>query len=85
MEHEIYAKKDAEQLAQNKLIEFCKKLQQKGVQIIENNVMIEAGEEFCISDGTIKVIEPMGKPRATTIDEIQQEGQNNDESDGNNP
>lgn len=79
-----YTKEEAVQTAENKLNEFCKNLTQKGVQIIENNVMIVADEKNCRASGTLKVIERIGKGQAAVISEEVQEGQKTDESDGEN-
>lgn len=83
IEKKQYTKAEAEQLAKEKLNEFCEELTQKGVQIIENNVMIVTDGKNCTASGTLKVIEPIGKRKATTITDIPQEGQMTDESDGN--
>ncbi|MCI8483567.1 MAG: sporulation protein YqfD [Lachnospiraceae bacterium] len=82
-EKKRYSKQEAEQAARAKLEEFCAELTQKGVQIIENNVMIVTDGKNCTASGTIKVIEPIGTRKDTTITEIPQEGQIEDESDGN--
>lgn len=78
-----YTKAEAEALARRKLDEFCEKLEQKGVQIIKNNVIIVAEGKSCIARGEIKVMEAIGVRQPTNIEEIQQEGQIADESDGN--
>ncbi len=88
MEPKIYSKTEAETLAGNKLKDFCEKLEQKGVQIIENNVMIVADGKICMASGEIKVIEPVGIRQAGVVediqaDDIQKEGQETNESDGN--
>ena len=69
--------------ANKKLEEFCKELSEKGVQIIENNVMIVTDGKNCTASGDIKVIEPIGVRKATSLTELPQEGQMEDESDGN--
>lgn len=79
-----YSKEEAEQKAKGKLEEFCKKLTQKGVQIIENNVMIVTDGKKCQASGSLKVIERIGKCQDTVISEERQEGQITDESDGEN-
>lgn len=78
-----YTKQEAQQLAKEKLNEFCEKLTQKGIQIIENNVMIATDEKQCSAYGSLKVIEPIGTRQATTVTDVPQEGQITDESDGN--
>lgn len=84
LEIKTYPKNEAETMMKSKLEQFCKKLEQKGVQIIENNVIIVAEGKSCIAKGEIKVIESIGIRQTTTITEIRQEGQITDESDGNN-
>lgn len=81
IEKKTYTKEEAKALAENKLAEYCKKLEEKGVQIIENSVIIIAEENVCIARGTIQVVEPIGRRQATDRTKIQQEGQNTDESD----
>lgn len=78
-----YTSAEAKQLAEEKLKEFCEDLTEKGVQIIENNVMIVTDGKNCTASGTLKVIEPIGTRKATSITDILQEGQIEDESDGN--
>jgi similar to stage IV sporulation protein len=84
IEKKTYTKTEAENIAKSKLEEYCKKLIEKGVQIIENNVIIEAEGKSCSARGEIKVIETIGKRQATTKTEIPKEGQTTNESDGNN-
>ena len=79
-----YSKEEAKKLAEEKLEQFCKELTKKGVQIIENNVMIVTDEKNCTASGSLKVIEPIGTRKATNITDIRQEGQMEDESDGDN-
>lgn len=77
-----YTKEEAKQVAEGKLEQFYKKLRQKGVQIIENNVMIVTDGKKCKASGSIKVIEKIGTQKASVISEETQEGQMTDESDG---
>ena len=83
LERQKYGEAEAKKLAEENLDEFCKELAQKGVQIIENNVMIVTDEKNCIASGTVRVIEPIGVRRATAMTDTQQEGQIENESDGN--
>ena len=46
--------------------------------------MIVTDEKNCTACGTLKVIEPIGVRRATSITDISQERQMEDESDGEN-
>lgn len=82
-EKSMYTKEQAKQLAKEKLNDFCKELTEKGVQIIENNVMIVTDENNCTASGTLTVIEPIGIRKATSTTDIQHERQIEDESDGN--
>ncbi len=82
-EKRMYTKEEAKRLAKEKLDDFCKELTEKGVQIIENSVMIVTDEKNCTASGSLKVIEPIGSRKATNIINIPQEGQMEDESDGN--
>ncbi len=79
-----YSKEEAVRLAKEKLNDFCKELTEKGVQIIENNVMIITDGKYCTASGSLKVIEPVGVRKATSMTDISQEGQIEDESDGDN-
>ncbi len=81
-EKKQYTKEEAKQVAEEKLRQFCEELTQKGVQIIENNVMIVTDGKNCAASGTLKVIEPIGTRKETAITDIPQEGQIEDESDG---
>lgn len=84
IQRKTYTEEEARQLAEEKLQEFCKKLKQKGVQILENHVIIVVEGEVCRAAGDLKVIEPIGTRQATKITEVQQEGQHTDESDRDN-
>ncbi|MEG1292296.1 MAG: sporulation protein YqfD [Lachnospiraceae bacterium] len=68
-----YEKEEAQQLAEKKLNEFCKKLTQKGVQIIENNVMIVTEENQCSASGMLTVIEPIGSKQDTILSDAPNE------------
>ncbi len=84
LQDKTYTKQEAEALARNKLAEFCEKLEQKGVQILKNSVIIVTEEKRCTAKGTITVMEPIGSRQAAGRAELPQEGQETDESDGNN-
>lgn len=51
-----YKKEEAKQVAEDKLNEFCEKLTQKGVQIIENNVTIKIVETAGYAEGTLRML-----------------------------
>ena len=56
-----YTKEEAESLAEARLEDFKKKLREKGVQIIENNVKIRTTDYYCQARGNIYVIEEIGR------------------------
>lgn len=58
-----YTKEQAISKEKERLNKFLKNLSEKGVEIVENNVKIEVGEDICQGTGTITVIEPIGKIR----------------------
>lgn len=55
--------------AEGNLYKFLTKIQEKGVQIFENNVKIEADEKFCVAKGSIILIERTGKSVERTTPE----------------
>lgn len=55
-----YTKSEAKQIAEENLSKYITNLQEKGVQIRENNVTIEVSEKKCKAFGTLKVIEKIG-------------------------
>ena len=57
----IYTSEEAKTIATEKLNVFIKKLEEKGIQIIENNVTIEVDEKNCTANGNIIVNEQIGK------------------------
>lgn len=56
----ILSEEEAKEKARNELLQYEKNLIQKGVQIFVNNVKIETNHEFCVSYGTLEVIEKIG-------------------------
>ena len=67
----IYAKTQAEEIASVHFHEFMKNLEEKGVQIFENDVKINWNENFCIVSGTVWIGKNASVPRA--IQETQEE------------
>lgn len=65
-----YSEEEAIQIENMRLKRFCKKLMEKGVQIVENNVIIEVNNQSCIGNGKITVIEPIGTLQETEILEV---------------
>lgn len=47
--------------AENNLYKFLAEIQEKGVQIFENNVKIEFDERYCVAKGSVILIEKAGK------------------------
>jgi similar to stage IV sporulation protein len=61
---------------------FCDKLTQKGVRIVENDVMIEKGGDLAQASGTVTVVTPAGVYAKTEEIELPQvEGNVEDESE----
>ena len=52
-------------MAEKDLYDFLNKIQEKGVQIFENNVKIEINHQACVSRGTLTVIERTGREAPT--------------------
>lgn len=65
---EKYTKKEAEEVANEKISRFLKDLEEKGIQIIQNNVKIEVNENDCCSSGNIVGNERLGKIQYITED-----------------
>lgn len=55
-----YTEEEAKSRMEERLMQYITGLQEKGVQILENNVKITMHEDQCIASGTIKVCEPVG-------------------------
>ena len=66
-----YSKSQAEEIASGHFSEFMKKLEEKGVQIFENDVKIDWNENSCIVSGTVWIGKDVSVPRA--IQETQEE------------
>lgn len=60
-----YTKEEARQVAKENLTSYLKKFNEKEVQILENNVIIEVTDHACISSGNIKTCERIGSYRNT--------------------
>lgn len=60
-----YTKEEAKRVAGEKLAAYLKKFNEKEVQILEKNVIIEVTDKMCISSGNIKTCERIGKYAAT--------------------
>lgn len=79
-----YSNKEALLLGKERLDNFCKNLQEKGVQIVENNVKIQCDGKNCFSAGNLILIEKVSTRKATEILEVPKEDNVTDESTGNN-
>lgn len=62
-----YTTEEAQSKAQMKLNSYIDELSKKGVEILENNVKIEIGDDICTSRGTIVTKERIGVPADITI------------------
>lgn len=83
MQQKIYTKNEAKEHAKENLSEFLKKLTQKGVLILEKNVMIKTDKNKYIVSGSIKVLEHTCKYKANT-ERLEPEGQPADTGDEGN-
>jgi len=77
------SKKDAKKKAKEDVDRFLKKLEEKGIQITDKNVMIEFADQTCQVHAAITAIERIGRYEPAEIKKIStEEGQTEDESDG---
>ena len=76
IEEIIYTKQEAEQILQSNLEYFIQKLQEKGVQIFENDVKIEWNEKSAIASGVLVTGE--SAVRRVAIDRAEEELLKND-------
>lgn len=78
-----YTEEEVCKKAEQQIYTFCQNLIEKGVQIVENNVIIDVDKKKCTASGEIIVIEPIGVPKETEIVPItkQEEGTAQDESE----
>lgn len=74
----IYTEKEAKELAEQKLSQFCKDLEKKGVQIIENSVTIQLDENICRASGKLLVVEQTGERKPTEVLQLQQQEEMNE-------
>lgn len=67
---QTYSKEAAQRLSEDTLNKFLEKIQEKGVQIFENNVKIDTDGKNCRASGEVIVIEKAGKRiERTKVDE----------------
>lgn len=76
------SKEQARKRAKENLLLFLKKLEEKGIQITDKNVMIDFADNSCHVNGTITVIEKIGRYEPAEIKKIStDERQSENESD----
>lgn len=83
-EEKNYSNKEALLLGKERLHNFCENLQEKGVQIVENNVKIQCDGKNCFSAGTLILVETVTTRKATEILAVPKEDNVADESIGVN-
>ncbi len=74
----VYSKKQAEAKAKQRLSKFIKTLEEKGVQIQENNVTIDIDQTECRANGSLVVIEKLGIRKKAAIIEPEVNGKDNE-------
>lgn len=62
-----YSKEEAVRKAKESLAKFLWKMQEKGVQILQNNVKIETGVKSCTARGEIEITRRAGKRVERTL------------------
>lgn len=62
-----YTEEEARSKMEERLMQYISGLQEKGVQILENNVKITIDNDQCTASGTIKVCEPIGVSKELEI------------------
>lgn len=65
-ENRKYSEDEAIKVSQGKLERFLKEMQEKGIQIIQNDVKIEVSGEKCIASGNITAVECLGEVQYIT-------------------
>ena len=82
IEEKKYTDKEAVKLAEKHFSQYLTNLEEKGIQILEKNVMIEKGDQKYVVYGTIEVLESIVALKPTEILEItSEERQQLNESD----
>lgn len=81
-EQKAYSKKEAETIAEKRFAQYLANLEEKGIQILEKNVMIEKVNQKYVVTGTVDAYESIVSYQPTEILEItSEEGQQPNESD----
>ncbi len=65
-----YSKKELQKILSASFQRYCKDLDKKGVEIIENNVKIYTGSEKAEAKGRLTVLMPVGAPAQSQLSEI---------------
>lgn len=65
-----YSKKELQQRLSRKFQQYCKDLEKKGVEIIENNVKIYTGSQKAEAKGQLTVLMPVGTQAESQLMEI---------------
>lgn len=63
-------KSQAKQQANENILQFLKKMEEKGIQIVDKNVMIEFKENRCHVKGSITALEKIGRYEPAEIEKI---------------
>ncbi len=70
-ETKSYKKEEAIQKGNSYFVDYCNKLQQKGIQTIEKNVMITCKDGYCKIQGQLTIRKQVGRYQETTLPELQ--------------
>ncbi len=81
IEDRIYDKDEAVSLANEKINEYIGKLEEKGIQIIENNVTIDVNTSECVISGNFVVLQKIGQ--IEYIDETKTNSETDEEQTDN--
>lgn len=60
LSEEIYSEEEIKAVAEKKMMYILKKIEENTIQILDNNVRIEVGEEFCRVYGQITALQNIG-------------------------
>lgn len=77
----IYTEEEATTLANERINNYINKLEQKGIQIIENNVKIDINDKQCIMSGNFLVLQKIGQVEyidESSLEQITTENKEND-------
>ncbi len=64
-----YSKKELQKILSANFQRYCKDLDKKGVEIIENNVKIYTGSDKAEAKGRLTVLTPIGTPAQSQLSE----------------